>query len=567
VTRSITTWNRLEPRSTAADAGPGAGLEARVYDAAWLLGRQWQLGELSGEDAASPGFVRLQVATSRVTRYRPGADSGVGVPLGPDDLLEPIAETEAEEANDWRVSAEAGAHFLSLLAGAGLQQLRGAFVAAYPLPDPAQLGDGPDPAEVRVLRLLRRRSLDGAGLREAVRAAAPAANGAIALPEQPSVPPALATRVKEVLRRWLAWYPAPRTGPSWQADRMEYRFAVAGPSPAGTGEVVFEANEYEGGRLDWPDLRVVKGRTLGAGEDGASTRIAHTAIPTPVMYPGMPASRWWEFEDARVWFGGIETEAGDLARMLLVEFATVYGNDWFIVPLELTVGTLAQIEALVVMDTFGQATLVRPTEVARSGAGPLPWRMFRTTGAPPGLVLVPPVVAHSLEGTSVEDVVFLRDETANMAWAIERRVTGPAGNVIDRYERWRARVGDAPRAAAADGELLTYRLATEVPDHWIPLVPRSVGLRSIRFDRGNVVSADGTTFPPRGRLLEPERPLSLFEEELPRSGLAVTRAWQLARGADGSTVAWIGRRKKVGRGEGSSGLAFDQLFLPPPGRE
>ena len=63
-------------------------------------------------------------------------------------------------------------------------------------------------------------------------------------------------------------------------------------------------------------------------------------------------------------------------------------------------------------------------------------------------------------------------------------------------------------------------------------------------------------------MLEPERPLSLFEEELSRSGLVVTRAWQLARGPDGSTVAWIGRRKRVGRGEGSSGLAFDQLLRP-----
>jgi hypothetical protein len=275
----------------------------------------------------------------------------------------------------------------------------------------------------------------------------------------------------------------------------------------------------------------------------------------------MPSSRWWEFEDARVWFGGIETEAGDLARMLLVEFATVYGNDWFVLPVELEVGALSQVEALVVVDTFGQATLVRPTDVARAGTGPTPWRMFRTTGAAPGFLVVPPVVAHSLEGTSLEEVVFVRDETANMAWAIERRITGPAGNPVDRYERWRERLAGVP--APVESELMSYRLATEVPDHWIPLVPRSVGLRAIRLDRGSVVSPDGATFPPQGRLLEPDRPLSLFEEEVPRSGLAVTRAWQLARRPDGTSVAWIGRRKRPGRGEGSSGLAFDQLSRPP----
>ena len=66
MTRSITTWNRLEPRPEGLD--PTLGLEARVYDPAWLLGRQWQLGELTGEDAASPALIRIHAATSRLTR-------------------------------------------------------------------------------------------------------------------------------------------------------------------------------------------------------------------------------------------------------------------------------------------------------------------------------------------------------------------------------------------------------------------------------------------------------------------------------------------------------------------
>lgn len=272
---------------------------------------------------------------------------------------------------------------------------------------------------------------------------------------------------------------------------MEYAFAVAGPSPSGAGELVLEAPEYQGGRLDWPSLRVAAGQASGAEADGAPERALHIALPTPVTYPGMPANRWWEFEDARVWFGDVESEAGDLARMLLVDFATVYGNDWFMAPLDLDVGTLARVEAVVVVDTFGQATVVRPTEVAHAGSGPTPWRMFRASEADPELFVVPPVVAHGLEGTSIEEVAFVRDEAANMAWAIERKISGPAGNVVDRYERWRAALGASapePRAAA---ELMRYRLATEVPEHWIPLVPQSDGLRSIRLERGTVVSPEG----------------------------------------------------------------------------
>jgi hypothetical protein len=563
MTKSITTWNRLEPRSTALVPGPGPGLEARVYDPAWLLGRQWQLGELHGEDAASPGPVRVRIASSRLTRYRPGDGGGAAVPIEPDELLEPLAEAEAEP-DDWRWSAEAGVHFLELLAAAGLGQLRAAFVTAYSFPDDDQLPPTTEPAERRSLRLLRRRSLDGLALSQAVRAAASAAGQPVALPARPTVAAGLANRVRDVLGHWLSWYPAPRVDPAWVSERLEYRFAVAGRSPSGAGELVLEAPEYEGGRLDWPDFRAVQGRSLGAGSDPAPTRTVLTTLPTPATYPGMPASRWWQFEDARVWFGGIETEAGDLARMLLVEFATIYGNDWFITPVELDAGTLTRIEAVVVVDTFGQQTLIRPTEVARAGTGRTPWRMFRNTGVPPDVLFVPPVLAHSLQGPNAEEVVFLRDETANMAWAIERRITGLTGSVVDRYERWRARI-TAHALAPEPRNRMSYELMTEVPDHWIPLVPRSVGQRAIRLDRGAMVDPSGATFPPLGRVLEPGRPLSLLEEELPRTGLEVDRAWQVARSADGRSVAWIGRRKRPGRGEGSSGLAFDELFPPETG--
>jgi hypothetical protein len=36
-----------------------------------------------------------------------------------------------------------------------------------------------------------------------------------------------------------------------------------------------------------------------------------------------------------------------------------------------------------------------------------------------------------------------------------------------------------------------------------------------------------------------------------------------ARWIDGSSHLWVGRRKGVGRGEGSSNLRFDALDTPP----
>jgi hypothetical protein len=107
-----------------------------------------------------------------------------------------------------------------------------------------------------------------------------------------------------------------------------------------------------------------------------------------------------------------------------------------------------------------------------------------------------------------------------------------------------------------------YRLATQPPDYWIPLLPVKHA-DGLRLKRGRILAADGSQQPvaAKGNILvpDPKSGLELYEEEVPREGARVTRSYQLARWQDGSTHLWIGRRKRVGRGEGSSGLAFDRL--------
>src|SRR5690606_29843233 len=68
--RSITTWNRIEPvpRSTRLTAG----LRAEVADALWLLTRQRQVGELTGEDAGSPIEAVAAVEVAPLARYHAG---------------------------------------------------------------------------------------------------------------------------------------------------------------------------------------------------------------------------------------------------------------------------------------------------------------------------------------------------------------------------------------------------------------------------------------------------------------------------------------------------------------
>ena len=109
---------------------------------------------------------------------------------------------------------------------------------------------------------------------------------------------------------------------------------------------------------------------------------------------------------------------------------------------------------------------------------------------------------------------------------------------------------------------LRYRLTTEVPGYWVPLLPVRVG-NGLRLRRGAVLETDGSlaVIHAAGRIPTPVpgRPLELYEEEVPREGVRVTRSYQYTRWTDGSTHLWMGRRKGVGRGEGSSGLRFDRL--------
>ena len=54
-------------------------------------------------------------------------------------------------------------------------------------------------------------------------------------------------------------------------------------------------------------------------------------------------------------------------------------------------------------------------------------------------------------------------------------------------------------------------------------------------------------------------PYFLHEEEVSRAGVRVTQSFQRTRWRDGRAWVWLGVRKQTGRGEGSSGLAFDRI--------
>ena len=336
------------------------------------------------------------------------------------------------------------------------------------------------------------------------------------------------------------------------------------------------ADEYAGGRLDWFSFDLLPDATLGGGGGGAAAprEITAVTLPTRASYPGMPADRLWQFEDARVFLGRLDAGPTDLGRILLVEFTLAFGNDWFLTPVDLPAGSVFRLDRLVVRDTFGVETEVPPSF---DTDGPR-WTMFST--APAGaarddleLFFLPPTLASTLESDPIEEVALFRDEMANLVWAVERVVPDAVGERVDRaHEPGRSSLRQELPADLADAQLI-YRLMTPVPDHWIPFVPvpaagQPAGSGALELARGSILRfrADGTSdrAQPHGMLLRADPALAveddalrIAEEEVPRSGIVVRRIVQLGRTADGRTVVWLGRDKRSGRGEGSSGMRFD----------
>jgi len=90
----------------------------------------------------------------------------------------------------------------------------------------------------------------------------------------------------------------------------------------------------------------------------------------------------------------------------------------------------------------------------------------------------------------------------------------------------------------------SYRLGSSMPEYWLPVLPGNG--RLLRGAAPRIVDSQVQLIEAPERLLEPGQPLSLYEEEVPREGIVVTRRYRHLRSADGRAVLWIGRQKRHG---------------------
>jgi hypothetical protein len=555
-------------RPVARTAGVEEGLAARLSDPLWMLARQWQFGEFRGDDAGSAVSVSFTGTAVHPTWWRPEPepDAPGALPWEPwsvaDGPLERRIEAEPDTGTAWtRLRLDGGVKARRMLLAAGLAELAPRLVQLAPWP-----ADTPE-ATSPIDRVARGATPDGAALAALIQ---PWAEPQSAVPQEVSAvlnaSPAKVASFAAAVRAWLVWWdaraavtprpaaPASADPVAWDPHRLEHR-GTLGFAAAPT--LRLRIDQYPGGGVDWFSADASTGQADDLPADpvaapfDAPQPVSETSIPLPTSFAGMAAPRFWEFEDASVDYGSIDASPADLARLLLVQFTTVYGNDWFAIPVRLPVGALVRVSSVQVTDSFGGVHTLGPFAATSPG-----WRMY-SLHAPADLpelavdhVWCAPTLAMRLMSPPIERATLRRDEIANTAWAVVEQVTDDFG-----------RIRNVPATAALlppRTQPPQYVVATPVADNWFPLAPEPVGIDSIRLVLRALVRRG------HGEIVESRAPGAVLagnwwihEEELGREGLTLDRRVKVGRWHDGTAHRWIGRGVWPGAGQAASGLLWD----------
>jgi hypothetical protein len=609
-------WNRLEPRPTKHSFS--RVLSAETYDALWMLNRQWQFGEFKGEDTGSAVFSQMKLRNTKISRYASGNSNfdSVNIEVLNDDIpLE--AKVEAEQLDfDLKTHLQISVYWKRLLqstfgSNATLYtDLLNAFQANYTLAVPVFANDEEEAnheihKRAAVLRTTARGKwlLDGEQLYEDLKIQVQ--NGQAV--DQLLVSSALvlslleSNNLDQIASSLIQWFEElwvqPLTDSSWAGNRLEYQFANTVPRELPIlPQHTLLANEYYHGKLDWYAYDVdttvtpLNNAALLPDETPQSEVFTRTMFPTHARFQGMPVPRWWQFEEGSIDFGKIYGNTNDISHILLAQFGLVYSNDWQIVPFKIPVGSLSEVEKLMITDVFGQKTIVlSANQPVVTSEGTVDsdwdyWAMFNLSHTdasnnivPDGRLLFPPTVHKIMESKPVEEVLFARDEVSNVVWAIERTIAGPMGTGVD----WDALSRDRKQfiidkigtgfslVQPPEAANFSYEYVTEnIPENWIPFVARNrVAENTMVLQRGIMqrnflgVSSAIENIRPAGKMLRENtngNVYFLYNEEVPKAGILVSRSYQRARWHNGKVVNWMGRRKTAALGQLHNQLEFDK---------
>ncbi|MEJ1240281.1 hypothetical protein WBG78_19220 [Chryseolinea sp. T2] len=590
---SVIMWNRLESSLRNENQLDNA-LRFEIRDALWMLTRQWQFGEFEGEDAGTAAFANITSEQSQVS----GIGSSSGQMRSFDVTSVPFEKEIEHEAflPDVATRLEMGRHFERILmkrlpaatASTVITQLRNStrlqFTRDLPADDARitkfQLASYYSDQENLLLidSLSSGKAIDGYLLIRAITSG----NAASSFLSQSN------DQVNKAGTEFVEWYNRvygqQANGNSWHPQHMEYQPQLAFIDESGQPKVVAQ-EEYFGDGFEWHGFQAKPASNPPMPATNiADKRTANTStvIPSGVRFRGMPSVRLWEMEDATVDFGDIKSSSTELNKMIFAEFGLVYGNDWLTAPVQFRGGNMCRINSIVVTDTFGQETHMQEITPDNDFAF-FQTPLTKVSGS--RWLFLANTSSFISEGPPVEKVTFMRDEMANMVWGVEEIVMSPYGGGRDgeslakkttEFVKSLSNQTVVPNNGAPAVEGWIYKAGTLMAENRIPFIAMSVADQSPAFSKRIVVLQRaaiprvGDDFAPvrirpRTTLLghmgkndarRPE-PLFLFEEEVPRSGMALSLVWKRVRGLNGQTHTWLARKKSLGVGEIDGNFKFD----------
>lgn len=499
---------RLEPSPRRRSLA--AGFAAAVHDPIWFLARQWQMGEHQGENAASPVIVHRRAINTPL-------QSNAADPAADPKRVPAEAIVEAEPDDWWTIGRR-------VRLGATFAERAGLTVAAAA--PHWLLAEPPPPYEQLAGRF------DGLALWR----------------DRAVIDPTDALFVGLDI-------PGPR--PSfWDPAELVYDadFPLDAPS-----ERSLRLPRHRGGGVDW--FSADAEASPDAAPFAARGETVETVVyPTALHYPGAPASRWWEIEDAAVDIGGYPPDSSHFATSLLIDLIASHGDDWFIFPVDARAGHISTLEGVTVTDGFGRSYPLEP---------PTDWWLFKTTNLDPHSLVVWLRAMTPLQGQPLDNVLLGLDEYANLLWAVERRVNGRDLAPRERSDAQElANPTKAPprrKGGDEDTKRYAYVAGRDAAPYWHP------------YEIEETLDATGW---PRRRFVQ-RRPADLAREDpelmpaaraavlrvgegagetvheiepatVPTIGMVLERRYQLARDVDGQPRLWLQRERTP--------------FLSPPAR-
>ena len=507
------TWEhfrRLEPVPPYTDEQ--RGFAAEVADPLWLLGRQWQVGEHTGEDASSPVLVELQVAH---TPLEPVA--------GLDPTVVPAEALLEGSAEDWWTIGRRVR--VGRAVAAALTDEQRAAAAFGPLQDP--YGD-------TLVGLVDGLAAHRQGL-------VPVGDPAVAgLTQRPDF---------------------------WQAETLTYEAEVP------VGGTALTIAGHDGGEVDWytADAAGPLPAPAFALRQVIPSRLQYPGAPAPrwwqledsaVDIGGFPPDR--AHLATALLIELIADHANDWFTVPVPSPAPAQG-DGAVPPSSGVVVSLAGLRVKDGFDDWWDLSIPPGDEDPPAGPDEAngPWSLFRTRGLDRSSLVVWPAATTPLSGPAIDDVLLGVDEDANVLWAVELRADG-----LDL-----AFSADATAALLETRRTgtrqFTYQPSTTLPEHWHPyrIETRAAPARRV-FVQGLV--ADLGQSPPvpragaRSELIGAGQGHELAASAVPNQGLRLERRFALARGTDGRGVLWRQRRRVPLLSGPVSHLRFDLLRESEP---